>query len=382
MDFPKNFNETDWDKVKKRWEAWWECGIYDRALLRITAPKIKLTKDNEVNINENLYKEGWGSRHAIWELRPEKEKEDNAEIEWLDIDYMIKRSLYEINNTFYFGESVPIFTTDWTFGHALLFGSKIKKITKDAVWMEPLPLVEDKYPIIEFNPANYWWNWIQESTTEAVKNSKKYYFVQPAHGANSGDTLGMLVGIEKLLTHIKDSPDWVKTALETISNVIIDLYDRLFHIINLSGLEGFVNYVGCWSPFKTITIDCDLGSMISEETHKNIFLPSLIKVMNIAKHRIYHLDGTAQLHLLDTLLNIKDLHAIQWAPGVGKEEIMQWLPIIEKVQSKKKSIVLYCTSQEVIPLLKKISPEGLCISVSCSDEEEARALIGKVEKLH
>jgi len=66
----------------------------------------------------------------------------------------------------------------------------------------------------------------------------------------------------------------------------------------------------------------------------------------------------------------------------GKEAIMQWLPVIKKVQDKKKSIVLYCTSHEVLPLLKEVSPEGLCLSVGCEDENEALSLIEQVEKLY
>jgi hypothetical protein len=352
-------------------------------LLLATAPKIKHNKGNIAIYSEKKCQDGWGSRHSIWESRPEEEeKKDNFEMQWMDFNYIIKRTIYEIKNTMYIGEAVPIFSTDWVFGHALLFGSKIKKITKDAVWMKPITIANNKFPIIKFNPENPWLNWILESTKKAVKCSKNYYFVQPQYGAGAGDTLGMLLGVDKLLICIKDNPGIIKNMLKTISNVIIALYNKLFQIVGSSKLEGFVNYVGCWSPHKTITIDCDLGTMISEKIYKDIFLPPLLESMYTAKHRIYHLDGTDQLHILDTILNIKDLHAIQWAPGVGREEIMQWIPLIKKIQNKKKSIVLYCTPPEVIPLLQEIFPEGICISTSFSNKEEAEQLIEKIEKIY
>jgi hypothetical protein len=28
----------DWPTVKKRWESWWECELYDRAIIYVTAP--------------------------------------------------------------------------------------------------------------------------------------------------------------------------------------------------------------------------------------------------------------------------------------------------------------------------------------------------------
>src|SRR4030042_6637754 len=99
MNYPKNFKETEWDLIKKRWEAWWAHDIYDRPVLQVTAPKIKLGKDNEVWDSKKLYKEIWGSRNIIWESRPDKENNENVEMQWMDIDYLIKRTLYEIENT-------------------------------------------------------------------------------------------------------------------------------------------------------------------------------------------------------------------------------------------------------------------------------------------
>jgi len=64
--------------------------------------------------------------------------------------------------------------------------------------------------------------------------------------------------------------------------------------------------------------------------------------MHTVDHRIYHLDGPGAIHHLDTLLNLPELHAIQWVPGAGVTGgITQWVPLILRVQSKGKSIVVY-----------------------------------------
>lgn len=33
--------KEDWENVKKRWEAWWDCDYFDRAIVQVTAPKNK-----------------------------------------------------------------------------------------------------------------------------------------------------------------------------------------------------------------------------------------------------------------------------------------------------------------------------------------------------
>lgn len=382
MSSPKIFSEDKWDNIKKRWEAWWSFGLYDRVLLQIKTPKEKLQQKKSASRNKDETLDGWGDRFAVWESRPHKQEEDTAEKQWMDIDYMIKRTLYEIDNYRYFGESIPIFTTNWTFGHALLFGSKIDKITDDAVFIKPLNLEEDPYQILRSDLDGYWWDWLLDATSRAVKYGRNKYFVQPAYGATTGDTLGLLIGFGKALTYIKDNPQWVKRSLDKIADAIIRLYGELFPIVSPSGLEGYINWVGCWSASRNIALDCDIGNMVSEETFKDIFIPSIMKIMDIGKYSIYHLDGTEQLRMLDTLLNIRGLHAIQWAPGVGKEAIMHWVPLVRRIQDKRKSLVLYCTSQEVLPLLKEVRPEGLCLSVSCRDGSEAESLMEKVEGLY
>jgi len=312
---PATYNPRTWDKaaVAKLTESIKRFGLVDPLIVK----KVKL---NPRSGNKNEPLDGWGDRFAIWESRPDKE-EDTFEKQWMDIDYIIKRTLYEIKYTGYFGKSIPIFTTNWVFGHALLFGSKIGKITGDDVFVEPLSLEKNSYPALKFDLENYYWNYLQEITARAVKCSENKYFVQPAYGTYSGDTLGILIGSVKLLTYIKDNPQWVKDSLTKIADAIIKLYEKLFQIVSSNGPDGHVNYIGCWSGERNIAVDCDIGSMISEETYKDIFLPSIMKIMNIVKYRIYHLDGTKQLRLLDILLDIKEIHAIQWAPGVEKKQL-------------------------------------------------------------
>jgi hypothetical protein len=103
--------------------------------------------------------------------------------------------------------------------------------------------------------------------------------------------------------------------------------------------------------------------------------------MHSVEYRHFHVDGIvlAKAHL-DTLLDLPELQSIQWVPGDGRTEILQWVPLIQKIQSKKKAAYVFATPGEVLPLLKEVRPEGLCISVQCENESSARRLIETVEK--
>jgi hypothetical protein len=122
--------------------------------------------------------------------------------------------------------------------------------------------------------------------------------------------------------------------------------------------------------------------MVSSKAFRDFFLPPLVETMRTVDHRIYHLDGPGAIHHLDTLLELPELHAIQWVPDAGVTgRIMQWVPLIKRVQSKGKGIVVYVGPEEVESLLREVRPEGLCISTNCGTEAEARELLKFVARL-
>jgi hypothetical protein len=147
-----------------------------------------------------------------------------------------------------------------------------------------------------------------------------------------------------------------------------------------TGVEGSLNYCGCWSPARTLAFDCDVSCNISPEAYREVMLPPLIESMHCVDHRIYHLDGRGALHHLETLLAVPELHAIQWVPGAGHEEVRQWIPLIQHIQSKGKGVQVMCRPEEVDLLMGEVKLEGLCINTHCETEEQARWLVERVAR--
>lgn len=349
--------KEDWEKVKKRYEAWWACELYDRVLVQVTAP-----------------------REGI--IKPIPVEPASVEAMWTDIDYMIRRVLESVRSTYYGGESLPLLWHSWSVGHALLLGCE-PKFSWDTVWADPIA-TGGEYPELSFWRENPWWKWMRDSTEAAARASEGRYFVMAMWGNHAGDNLALARGTEQLLMDIAINPDWVKSAMKTVSDILIEAFEELWRIVSpeVTGLEGSVNYVGCWSPGRTHGFDCDISCMVSPEAFRDLFLPPLVETMRTVDHRVYHLDGPGAIHHLDTLLELPELHGIQWVPGAGGTEgIMQWVPLIKRVQSKGKAIIVYAGSGEVEPLLREVRPEGLCISTNCGTEADARELLKLVARL-
>jgi hypothetical protein len=81
------------------------------------------------------------------------------------------------------------------------------------------------------------------------------------------------------------------------------------------------------------------------------------------------------------LLALPELHAIQWVPGAGHEEVKQWIPLIRHIQDNGKGVQVLCQPEEVEFLMTQIRHEGLCLNTHCETEREAIALVDLVYRL-
>lgn len=77
------------------------------------------------------------------------------------------------------------------------------------------------------------------------------------------------------------------------------------------------------------------------------------------------------------ILEIPRLNAVQWVPGAGmaKEGVAKWIPVYQKIQTKKKAIQVFCQPDEVDLVLDNLKPEGVLIFTTCFSEKEAKELL-------
>jgi len=91
-------------------------------------------------------------------------------------------------------------------------------------------------------------------------------------------------------------------------------------------------------------------------------------------------DGRGVLKHLDRILSVPEIQAIQWVQGMGLDlPIMQWVPLIKKLQAAGKSVMIDLQIGELEDFINAMDPEGLLLCLA-ADENLQPEIIQRVEK--
>ena len=88
---------------------------------------------------------------------------------------------------------------------------------------------------------------------------------------------------------------------------------------------------------------------------------------------MYHLDGVDATRHLTALLEIEELNAIQWTPGVGQPQGGDpgWFPLYKRIREAGKGVMpCWVEVNELKPLLDAIGPEGVNVLMHFESESD------------
>jgi hypothetical protein len=86
---------------------------------------------------------------------------------------------------------------------------------------------------------------------------------------------------------------------------------------------------------------------------------------------VFHLDGPGVARHIDTILTLPNLQAIHWVQGYGNNEpLIQWLPLIKKIQGAGKSVIVDLKMHELDEFIKKVDPTGIMLWIPAEPSEQ------------
>lgn len=351
--------QPDMEKVKKRYEAWWQGEVVDRCMLWVTAP----------------------SRNA-GTIKPPEVPSDLFE-RYFSIEHIHAQTQHFWKTHYFAGDSFPT----WPDGdsaclyHSFLLNDQLSA-ESGTFWQSPI-LTGDEidYNKLKFNSENTYWKFAIELYKFAAKQAQESGAIPLIHGYHSvSDDLASYRGNERLLLDLMERPDAVRDAELYLSELSIAMYDEMTKPVE-NCKSGYTSWLKVWAPQNFSMLQHDFAYMISPEMHKDIFLPALEKQIDAYEYNLIHVDGIGNFSHVPALCEIDKLKAIQLAPGAGKPSALHYVDVLKQIQLAGKGIYLAIDSNDVERALEILSPNGLMIATACNSADEADALVKKVEKL-
>lgn len=349
--------KPDYEQSKRRYDAYWQQAVVDRALVNLALP---VERPRRV---------------------PEKEY-PSLEARWTDVDFRAEAMAASLRNREYLGDSLPIawpnmgpeIFSAWC-GCPYHFG-------ETTTWTEPCILDwERDAPKAVFDPEHPLFKTTIRFTERLLELGKGNFIVGLTDLHPGGDHLAALRDPETLAIDMIENLEWVKRKLASSQEEYFRAYNIFYEMLRAADMP-----ITTWTPLiyegRFYVPSNDFSCMISTQMFEDVFLPGIAQECAFYDRSIYHLDGPGALRHLDSLLALEDLDAVQWVPGAGNEGFARWISVYERIQGAGKSMQIVGMDVSDLPLLfQRLRPEGVWISglSGVRDRETATEVLKRIE---
>ena len=333
--------------VADRLRNWWDGGDQENPLILATVRREGL----EVPATDDL------NRH------------------WLDRDFIIERTMREIEATEYLGVAVPYHYVDHdSSAMAGVLGCPLVFVDRETIWANPRFQTLDQ--ILEATPALHSaiYEHITEITRRSVALAAGHHFVAPFALEGMSDLMAALYGGENFMMDLVDRPGDVARAMGRLKKLWLQAFAEIQGLIAKSGNPGGIGWVGIWAPGSTFPLQEDVAYSLSAELFRTFLIPPIRDQIAAMDYPFFHVDGTGMIPHVDALLEIGGLKAIQWQPGAGHERLDQWYGLLRKILASGKALQVYARAEEVEALVRNVGANRLLVIVRDSPRDEVLRL--------
>ena len=298
---------------------------------------------------------------------------------WFDPEWRAEYLDWYVAHSSLMADMLPVANTQLGPGSLAAILGGVFEGGEDTIWIHPDPNYTDD---IKFDPnhPNYL---LHKNLLKACKaKAQGHYYVGMPDLMEGLDVLAAIKGTDKVLLDTVMQPEVLEHQMQQINDIYFQVFDELYDIIR-EGDEMAFCYFSSWAPGKMSKLQSDISTMISVDDYRRFVQPFIREQCQKIDYTLYHLDGVGAMHHLDALLEIEELNAIQWTPGVGEPQggSPKWYDLYNKILARGKSIMAcWVTLDELKPLLDHIGGEGVHIEMDFHNEREVEQAMRIVEE--
>ena len=288
---------------------------------------------------------------------------------WFDPEWRAKYLDWYVSHSSLKADILPVANTQLGPGSLAAILGGVFEGGEDTIWIHPHPQFD---PTIPFDPNHPNYLLHKQLLHCCKQRSRGHYYVGMPDLMEGLDVLAALKGTDQVLIDTVMCPETVECQMQRINDIYFTVFDELYDIIR-EGDEMAFCYFSCWAPGKMTKLQCDISTMISEDDYRRFVQPFIREQCQRIDYTLYHLDGVGAIRHLPTLLEISELNAIQWTPGVGEPQggSSKWYDLYRRILDGGKSVMAsWVTLSELPALLDHIGTDGVHLEMDFHNEQE------------
>lgn len=336
--------KPDFDKCMERINAWYECEIIDRAPVRFSAHNAEYSENHGLDIKHENYRD-----------------------QWFDTEFQVDNFIRSIEGAKFYAETFPVFWPN--LGPELYSAFYGGDMEYRAVTSYYNPIITDWTDMdrIAFSQDNPFWQKLEELTDHALERCSGKYLIGYTDLHPGLDCAAAWRDPQQFCIDLLLYPEESKKLLRLATQDFLKIYDYWDGKLKDNG-QLSVTWLGIPSYGKMHIPGADFSSLISPEQYEEFGFPILRQEVKPMTHNVFHMDGKGVAKNLDLFLQVPEINAIQWVQGVGDDEpIMQWVPLIKKIQSAGKGLVIDLKVNELESFMDALRPEGIFLCISADE---------------
>ena len=318
---------------------------------------------------------------------------------WFDPQWRAEFLDWYVGHSSFMADMLPVANTQLGPGSMAAILGSVFEGGEDTIWIHPDPNYTDDF---RFDPNHPNLLLHKELLRACVERSKGNYYVGMPDLMEGMDVLAAMKGTDKVLMDTLTQPDLLEEQMQRINDAYFQVFDELYDIIRFDGRDcggpldpehrgmtaGTADemafcYFSAWAPGKMTKLQSDISTMLSEEDYRRFVQPFIREQAQRIDYTLYHLDGVGALRHLPALLEIEELNAIQWTPGVGQPQggDPKWYDLYRQIIAGGKSIMAcWVTLDQLRPLLDNVGGDGIHLEMDFHSEAEVEQAMRIIEE--
>ena len=298
---------------------------------------------------------------------------------WFDADWRADYLDWYVSHSCLKADILPVANTQLGPGSMAAILGAVFEGGEDTIWIHPDPNFRDDF---QFDPNHPNFLLHKELLKKVKAKAKGNYYVGMPDLMEGLDVLAAMKGTDSVLLDTITQPDILLDQIQRINDAYFKVFDKLYDIIR-EGDEMAFCYFSSWAPGKMSKLQSDISTMLSEEDYRKFVQPFIREQCQKIDYTLYHLDGVGAMRHVPALLEIEELNAIQWTPGVGEPQggSPKWYDLYNTILKGGKSILAcWVTLDELKPLLDNVGTDGVHIEMDFHNEDEVEQALKIVEE--